>query len=106
MNEPFFVGHFPDEPIMPGVLIVEALAQTGGLLVLNYVDEPKKYSTYFMKIDRFKFKQKVVPGDTLVFDLELISPIRRGIANMRARAYVGSHIVAEGELMAQIIKNK
>jgi UDP-3-O-[3-hydroxymyristoyl] N-acetylglucosamine deacetylase/3-hydroxyacyl-[acyl-carrier-protein] dehydratase len=106
INEPFFLGHFPDEPIMPGVLIVEAMAQTGGLLVLNYVDEPEKYSTYFMKIDKVKFKQKVVPGDTLIFELEFINPLRRGIANMRAKAYVGSQIVAEGELLAQVIKNK
>jgi UDP-3-O-[3-hydroxymyristoyl] N-acetylglucosamine deacetylase/3-hydroxyacyl-[acyl-carrier-protein] dehydratase len=106
INEPFFIGHFPEEPIMPGVLIVEAMAQTGGLLVLNFVDEPEKYSTYFMKIDRVKFKQKVVPGDTLLLELEFISPLRRGIANMRAKAFVGDQLVAEGELMAQVVKNK
>ncbi len=106
MNEPFFMGHFPDEPIMPGVLIVEAMAQAGGILVLSNVDEPEKYSTYFMKIDKVKFKQKVVPGDTLVFELEYTSPMRRGIATMHAKAFVGSQMVAEGEFMAQVIKNK
>jgi len=106
MNEPFFVGHFPDEPVMPGVLIVEAMAQTGGILVLGNVDDPKSYSTYFMKIDKVKFKRKVVPGDTLVFKLELVEPIRRGIVNMRAEAYVGENIVCEGDLTAQIVKNK
>lgn len=106
MNEPFFVGHFPNEPVMPGVLIVEAMAQTGGILVLGNVENPELYSTYFMKIDKVKFKRKVIPGDTLVFRLELISPIRRGIVNMRAEAYVGENIVCEGDLTAQIIKNK
>ncbi len=106
MNEPFFVGHFPDEPIMPGVLIVEAMAQAGGILVLHNVEEPERYSTYFMKIDKVKFKQKVVPGDTLIFDLEYTSPIRRGIATMHGKAFVGSQMVAEGEFMAQVIKNK
>lgn len=106
MNEPFFVGHFPEEPIMPGVLIVEAMAQAGGILVLNSVDEPEKYSTYFMKIDKVKFKKKVVPGDTLIFKCEFLTPIRRGIANMRAQAFVGDSIVTEGEFMAQVIKTK
>ncbi len=106
MNEPFFVGHFPNEPVMPGVLIVEAMAQTGGILVLGNVDNPEFYSTYFMKIDKVKFKRKVVPGDTLIFKLELISPIRRGIVNMRAEAYVGETMVCEGDLTAQIVKNK
>ena len=104
MNEPFFVGHFPNEPVMPGVLIVEAMAQTGGVLVLNTVSDPEKYLTFFLKIDKVKFKRKVVPGDTLVFKLELIGPIRRGIANMKAQAFVGNNIVTEGELMAQIVK--
>lgn len=106
LNEPFFVGHFPEEPVMPGVLIVEAMAQCGGIMVLMGVDEPEHYSTYFMKIDKVKYRQKVVPGDQLVFKLELISPIRRGIVNMRGLAFVGDNIVAEGEFMAQVIKNK
>ncbi len=106
MNEPFFSGHFPKEPIMPGVLIVEAMAQTGGILVLNSVDDPENYLTYFLKIENVKFKQKVVPGDTLIFKLELSSPIRRGIANMKAQAFVGENLVTEGDLMAQISKVK
>ncbi len=105
-NEPFFVGHFPDEPVMPGVLQVEAMAQVGGILVLGSVDEPEKYSTYFMKIDKVRFKRKVVPGDTLVFKMELLEPIRRGIVHMQGYAYVRDAIVAEAELMAQIVKNK
>lgn len=106
MNEPFFVGHFPDEPIMPGVLILEAMAQTGGILVLSSVKDPENYSTYFAKIDKVKFKQKVVPGDTLVFKLKYISPLRRGLATMKAKAYVNGKLVTEGEFMAQIIKTK
>ena len=105
-NEPFFQGHFPEEPVMPGVLQVEAMAQVGGLLVLSKVDEPERYSTYFMKIDNVKFRQKVVPGDTLVFHLSLITPIRRGIASMKGYAFVGERVVSEAEFMAQIIKNK
>ena len=105
-NEEIFDGHFPDEPIMPGVLIVEAMAQTGGFLTLAHVDDPTEYSTYFMKIDNVKFKQKVIPGDVLVLKLELLTPIRRGIAHMKGTAYVGNNVVAEGELMAQIAKNK
>ncbi len=105
MNEPFFVGHFPDEPIMPGVLQVEAMAQAGGILVLSTVDDPENYSTYFLKIDNVRFKQKVVPGDTLVFKMNLISPVRRGICHMRGIAYVGSNVVMEAEMMAQIGKN-
>lgn len=105
-NEPFFQGHFPQEPVMPGVLQVEAMAQTGGLLVLNSVDEPERYSTYFMKIDGVKFRQKVVPGDTLILRLELLAPIRRGISTMKGYAFVGEKLVSEAEFMAQIIKNK
>lgn len=102
INEPFFKGHFPEEPIMPGVLLIEAMAQCGGLLVLNQKKE--KYSTYFIRVDNVKFRQKVVPGDTLIFKLMLTSPIRRGIANMKGLTYVGDKIVAEGEFMAQIVK--
>jgi len=104
MNEPFFVGHFPDEPIMPGVLQIEALAQAGGMLVLGNVEDPENYATYFMKIDKVKFKQKVVPGDTLILKADLLEPIRRGIAQMYGEIFVGDKLVAEGELMAQIIK--
>lgn len=106
MNETFFQGHFPEEPIMPGVLIIEAMAQTGGILVLNRFDEPEKHSTYFLRIDNIKFRKKVSPGDTLVFRLELTTPIRRGIANMRGQAFVGNQVVTEGEFMAQIIKTQ
>ena len=104
MNEPFFEGHFPGKPVMPGVLQIEAMAQVGGILVLNTVPDPENYLTYFMKIDKVKFKNKVLPGDTLIFDLELISPIRRGICHMFGRAFVGNKIVMEGEMMAQIAK--
>ena len=105
-NEPFFQGHFPQEPVMPGVLQVEAMAQTGGLLVLNSVDEPERYSTYFMKIDGVKFRHKVVPGDTLIFRLVLLAPIRRGISTMKGYVFVGDTLVSEAEFMAQIVKNK
>jgi UDP-3-O-[3-hydroxymyristoyl] N-acetylglucosamine deacetylase/3-hydroxyacyl-[acyl-carrier-protein] dehydratase len=105
-NESFFQGHFPDEPIMPGVLLVEALAQTGGLLVLSTVDEPEKYSTYFLKIDRVKFKAKVIPGDTVILKMELSDVIRRGIVTMFGQAFVGNKLVLEGELTAQVVKNK
>lgn len=105
-NEPFFVGHFPQEPVMPGVLQVEAMAQTGGLLVLSTVDDPEKYSTYFMKIDNVKFRNKVVPGDTLIFHVSFMTPLRRGCAIMKGYAFVGEEIVTECEFMAQIVKNK
>jgi len=105
-NEPFFQGHFPTEPVMPGVLQIEAMAQVGVLLVLNTIDKPEEYSTYFMKIDNVKFRQKVVPGDTLVFKLRLLSEIRRGVANMRGLAFVGEKLVCEAEFMAQVAKNK
>lgn len=106
VNEPFFTGHFPQEPVMPGVLQVEAMAQVGGLLVLAGVEEPERYSTYFLKIDNVRFRQKVVPGDTLIFRLNMTSDIRRGIANMKGYAFVGENIVSEAEFMAQIVKNK
>jgi UDP-3-O-[3-hydroxymyristoyl] N-acetylglucosamine deacetylase/3-hydroxyacyl-[acyl-carrier-protein] dehydratase len=106
MNEPFFVGHFPDEPVMPGVLIIESMAQCGGILVLGSVSDPELYSTYFLKIDKVKFRDKVVPGDTLIFKLNLIEPIRRGIVIMAAQAFVGDNLVAEGEMTAQVVKNK
>ncbi len=106
MNEPFFVGHFPDAPVMPGVLIVEAMAQTGGILVLSTVPDPENYLTFFMKIDNVKFKHKVLPGDTLIFKCDLISPIRRGICHMQANAYANGRLVAEAELMAQIAKKQ
>ena len=105
-NEPFFQGHFPDEPVMPGVLIVEAMAQTGGLLVLGSVEESERYSTYFMKIDNVKFRQKVVPGDTLIFHVSFLTELRRGCAMMKGRAFVGEKLACEAEFMAQIIKNK
>lgn len=106
MNEPFFVGHFPKEPVMPGVLQVEAMAQIGGILVLANVPDPENYSTYFVKIDNVKFKKKVIPGDTLIFKLELLAPIRRGIVHMQGYGYVGDSIVVEAELMAQVAKTK
>ena len=105
-SEYFFQGHFPGAPVMPGVLILEAMAQTGGILVLNTVPDPENYLTYFMKIDKVKFKNKVVPGDTLVFKLELLTEIRRGICHMYGTAYVGNKVAAEGEMMAQIVKVK
>ena len=104
MNESFFVGHFPGAPVMPGVIIVEAMAQTGGVLILSSVPDPENYLTYFMKIDNVKFKQKVLPGDTLIFKCDLITPIRRGICHMQANAYANGKLVAEAELMAQIAK--
>lgn len=104
MNEPFFVGHFPGAPVMPGVLQIEAMAQTGGILVLSTVPDPENYLTFFMKIDNVKFKQKVLPGDTLIFHCSLMSPIRRGICHMQAYAYANNKLVCEAEMMAQIAK--
>lgn len=106
MNEPFFQGHFPGAPVMPGVLQVEAMAQCGGILVLSTVPDPENYLTYFMKMDNVKFKQKVLPGDTLIFKCELISPIRRGICHMQAYGYANGKLVVEAELMAQIAKKQ
>lgn len=106
MNEPFFVGHFPEEPVMPGVLIVEAMSQCGGILVLSGVPDPENYSTYFMKIDGVKFRKKVVPGDTLVFKLVTLAPVKRGIVTMKGYAFVGKNLVCEGEFMAQVAKTK
>lgn len=106
MNEPMFQGHFPGNPVFPGVLQIEATAQVGGIFALSKVDEPHLYSTYFMKIDNVKFKQKVLPGDTLVFELKLISPIRRGLVHMSGQAYVNGKVVMEAEMLAQVIKDK
>lgn len=103
-NEPFFQGHFPSEPVMPGVLQIEAMAQAGGLLVLSKVDDPEKYSTYFLKIDNVKFRQKVVPGDTLIFKVEMASPLRHGIGTMQGYAFIGENCVAEATFTAQIAK--
>jgi UDP-3-O-[3-hydroxymyristoyl] N-acetylglucosamine deacetylase/3-hydroxyacyl-[acyl-carrier-protein] dehydratase len=106
MNETFFVGHFPGAPVMPGVIIVEAMAQTGGILILSSVPDPENYLTYFMKIDGVKFKQKVLPGDTVIFHLKLESPIRRGLVNMRGVTYVNGKEVGEATMLAQVVKDK
>jgi UDP-3-O-[3-hydroxymyristoyl] N-acetylglucosamine deacetylase/3-hydroxyacyl-[acyl-carrier-protein] dehydratase len=106
MNEPIFTGHFPGNPVFPGVLQIEAMAQVGGIFALSKVDEPHLYSTYFMKIDNVKFKQKVLPGDTIVFELRLLSPIRRGLVNMGGEGYVNGKVVVEAEMLAQVIKDK
>lgn len=104
MNEPFFTGHFPDEPVMPGVLIIEAMAQTGGIYMLTQYPDPENYLTYFLKMDNVKFRHKVVPGDTLIFKLTPISPLRRGLCNMKGWAYVGDQIVAEADMLAQLAR--
>ena len=106
MNEQFFVGHFPDEPVMPGVLLIEAMSQCGALLVMNMLDEPEKYSTYFLKIERIAFHKKVVPGDTLIFKVEQSAPLRHGISMMKGYVFVGEKLVAEAQFIGQIIKNK
>ena len=106
MNENFFMGHFPNNPVMPGVLQIEAMAQTGGIFSLSKVKEPHLYSTYFMKIDNVKFKKKVIPGDTVVFDLNLISPIRRGLVHMKGKGYVNGVICIEAEMLAQVVKDR
>ncbi|NNC82615.1 MAG: bifunctional UDP-3-O-[3-hydroxymyristoyl] N-acetylglucosamine deacetylase/3-hydroxyacyl-ACP dehydratase [Flavobacteriales bacterium] len=106
MNEPFFQGHFPRNPVMPGVLQVEAMAQVGGIFALHDKEDPENYTTYFLKIDKVRFKQKVIPGDTIVFALKLLSPIRRGIVHMNGKAYVNGKVVSESEMMAQVIKDQ
>ncbi|MCK9168457.1 MAG: bifunctional UDP-3-O-[3-hydroxymyristoyl] N-acetylglucosamine deacetylase/3-hydroxyacyl-ACP dehydratase, partial [Bacteroidales bacterium] len=106
MNESFFVGHFPDEPVMPGVLQIEAMAQAGGILILSTVPDPENYVTYFLKLEDVKFRKKVVPGDTMIFKLDLVEPIRRGICHMKGFVYVGDKVVTEGDLFAQIIKKQ
>lgn len=105
-NEPFFQGHFPQEPVMPGVLQIEAMAQAGGLLVLNTLEEPERWSTYFLAINNVKFRQKVVPGDTVIFKVELLAPLRHGISSMKGYAFVGEKVVSEATFTAQIVKNK
>ena len=106
VNEGFFIGHFPEEPVMPGVLIIEAMAQVGGIMVLKDLEEPERYSTYFAKIDNTKFKKKVVPGDVLVLKLTMTQPLRRSIAYMHGEAYIGDTLACESDLVAQVIKNK
>jgi UDP-3-O-[3-hydroxymyristoyl] N-acetylglucosamine deacetylase/3-hydroxyacyl-[acyl-carrier-protein] dehydratase len=106
MNEPFFQGHFPENPVMPGVLQIEAMAQVGGVFALSSVDEPESWSTYFMKLDDVRFKQKVLPGDTIVFHLKLISPIRRGLVHMSGKGYVRGKLVSQAILLAQVIKDR
>ena len=104
MNEPYFTGHFPDNPVMPGVMQIEAMAQVGGIFALCSVPDPENYTTYFLKIDSVRFKKKVIPGDTLVIKLELISPLRRGIVNMKGVGYVNGEAAVEAQMMAQVAK--
>ena len=106
VNEEFFNGHFPEEPVMPGVLIIEALSQCGGLLVMNMLDKPEDYSTYFLKIDKISFYKKVVPGDTLIFKVEWMAPLRHGISVMKGYVFVGERLAAEAQFTGQIIKHK
>jgi UDP-3-O-[3-hydroxymyristoyl] N-acetylglucosamine deacetylase / 3-hydroxyacyl-[acyl-carrier-protein] dehydratase len=106
MNEPFFQGHFPGNPVMPGVLQIEAMAQVGGIFALSQVPDPENYSTYFMKIDGVKFKQKVLPGDTIIFRLNLQSPIRRGLVEMRGVAYVNGKEACEATMLAQVVRDR
>jgi len=105
-NEPFFTGHFPEEPVMPGVLMIEAMSQCGALLVLNTLEEPEKWTSYFLKIDNVKYRKKVVPGDTLIFKVELLSPVRHGISTMQGYIFVGDTLVAEATFTGQMVKNK
>ena len=106
VNEGFFQGHFPNNPIMPGVLQIEAMAQVGGVMIMSDLEDPENYTTYFMKIENAKFKEKVVPGDTMLIRMELTSPVRRGICMMKGQVFVGDKVVTEAELMAQIMKKK
>jgi UDP-3-O-[3-hydroxymyristoyl] N-acetylglucosamine deacetylase/3-hydroxyacyl-[acyl-carrier-protein] dehydratase len=106
VNVPQFTGHFPQEPVMPGVLLVEALAQAGGIIVMKSIDNPKDYSTYFLRIDNVRFKRKVVPGDTVQLEAHIIEPVRRGIASILGKVFVGGQLACEATLMAQIVKNK
>jgi UDP-3-O-[3-hydroxymyristoyl] N-acetylglucosamine deacetylase/3-hydroxyacyl-[acyl-carrier-protein] dehydratase len=106
MNESFFVGHFPDDPVMPAVLQIEAMAQCGGILIMSGLPDPENYVTYFLKIDNVRLRNKVIPGDTIIFDLKLLSPIRRGLCHMGGKAWVGNKVVMEADMLAQIVKKK